>query len=214
MRCKLCGSEKYSIIHRGVRDDENIDVLKCSSCGLVSLSKRSQINDNFYEVGSMHDDADASFDDWRNETEIDDLRRCNYFDSILPQESILDFGCGNGGFLNLLKEKTNNVYGVELETSARERIEAEGIIVKKSINDYRSQRFDNITMFHVIEHLTEPENELQQIKEYLNTKGRLLIETPNADDALLSLYNSQAFFTRRTIDFCQLFPIIYIYTNI
>ena len=37
--CFLCGSEKVKLIHKGVRDNPSIDVLKCEKCGLVRLSK-------------------------------------------------------------------------------------------------------------------------------------------------------------------------------
>jgi SAM-dependent methyltransferase len=53
--------------------------------------------------------------------------------------------------------------------------------------------FDVITAFHVIEHLPNPHEILKKLKKLLNNKGKLIIEVPNANDALLTLYKSKAF---------------------
>lgn len=50
-----------------------------------------------------------------------------------------------------------------------------------------------ITLFHAFEHLTDPGIWLDRFSEYLYSGGYLIIEAPNANDALLSLYESKAF---------------------
>ena len=52
---------------------------------------------------------------------------------------------------------------------------------------------DIITMWHVIEHLEDPIDLLKKLKGFLKPNGRIIIETPNAEDALLSQYKSEAF---------------------
>lgn len=46
-------------------------------------------------------------------------------------------------------------------------------------------------MFHVLEHLPNPEEVLMELKSHLKYGGLLVIETPNADDILIE--KSQAF---------------------
>lgn len=38
-KCELCGSREMNAFHKGVRDDGNIDVLKCEDCGALILEK-------------------------------------------------------------------------------------------------------------------------------------------------------------------------------
>ena len=196
-KCSLCGSENNKIIHMGVRDNPNIDVLRCQNCGLVFLSDMSQITDNFYQDGGMHTEQDDAeiFTKWRENTYADDLRRASMISANGgASRSILDFGSGNGGFLNILKENGfRNLSGVELERYAREKINAEGIDCREDIDQFDMQYFDVITSFHVIEHLTEPSKWLSKIRSHMDDGSQFYVETPNADDALLNLYHCDAF---------------------
>lgn len=63
-------------------------------------------------------------------------------------------------------------------------------------------------MFHVIEHLPEPEEILRQLKSHMKPDSLLVIETPNANDALLSIYDCKAF-----ADFTYWSPHIYLYNE-
>jgi len=48
-------------------------------------------------------------------------------------------------------------------------------------------------MFHVLEHINDPLKLLDKIKSKISDGGRVIIETPNSDDALLTLYGSDSF---------------------
>jgi 2-polyprenyl-3-methyl-5-hydroxy-6-metoxy-1,4-benzoquinol methylase len=50
-----------------------------------------------------------------------------------------------------------------------------------------------ITAFHVIEHLSDPLGTLKSLAEKLCASGRMVIEVPNSEDALLTLYDCDAF---------------------
>ncbi|WP_295738889.1 hypothetical protein, partial [uncultured Helicobacter sp.] len=53
--CYLCGSDKRSKIHNGVRDDKGIGVWECLECGLVYLDSHNTY-EAFYKEGKMHDE--------------------------------------------------------------------------------------------------------------------------------------------------------------
>ena len=56
-----------------------------------------------------------------------------------------------------------------------------------------NDRYDIITLFHVLEHMPDPRSSLISLGEKLHPHGELIIEVPNANDALLSLYQSPDF---------------------
>jgi SAM-dependent methyltransferase len=58
--------------------------------------------------------------------------------------------------------------------------------------------------FDVIEHLPDPRNLLERIKEHLGPTGKIIVEVPSADDALLTLYESDPF-SRFTYWSCHLY---------
>lgn len=200
--CPMCKCDKNKCIHQGVRDDSNIKVKKCLSCGLVYLETIDDEYNLEYENSEMHKlqydihtekNKDTSWENWIKETQVDDERRVNKLKEICIQKKILDFGCGNGGFLRRIKKYASEVSGIELETRAREKILAEGINVTKKIEKVEENKYDIVTMFHVIEHLIEPEKYLKDIRRVLKNNALLIVETPNSEDALLSVYNCEKF---------------------
>ena len=57
----------------------------------------------------------------------------------------------------------------------------------------RGGDYDTITMFHVLEHIPDPKLILGELSEMLADNGQIIVEVPNADDALLALYKSEPF---------------------
>jgi 2-polyprenyl-3-methyl-5-hydroxy-6-metoxy-1,4-benzoquinol methylase len=195
--CCLCSSRNITKIQSHVRDIPNVSVLKCDACGLVFLSSFSHITEHYYESGKMHDWDQEKWEGWVAETQTDTDRRVSYFARKVYGCNVLDYGCGNGSFVMKVARFAKSVVGVEPDETYKqyigEGLDKKGIHIYRSIADVPSQKFDLITMFHVVEHLTEPEIILNALAERLADGGLLIIETPNSDDALLSLYACKAF---------------------
>ena len=190
-RCFLCGSDKSHLVHKGTRGGHTtIDVPQCDDCGLVRLSETLVDADAFYRASGMRDQLVDTPAQTRIGTRADDERRFRRTEAMIEGKRVLDFGCGDGGYLVRAKIIARQVVGVELEDAMREALCAEGFDVRASIDGLG--RFDVITLFHVIEHLENPLAYLSLFAEHLQPGGRLVIETPNAEDALLSLYGSEA----------------------
>ncbi|EDP73650.1 class I SAM-dependent methyltransferase, partial [Hydrogenivirga sp. 128-5-R1-1] len=113
-------------------------------------------------------------------------RQERYLNYLKPSTNpVLDIGCGRGEFLKLLLEKGINVLGIEIDENLVEILKSQDLPVVKSdaieFLQNTQQTFSNITAFHVIEHLSE-ENQQKLIKlsyEKLEPDGKLIIETPN-----------------------------------
>lgn len=86
---------------------------------------------------------------------------------------LLDLGCGDGLFLKLAQKQGVTTLGID------KLAPASSCTIKSLIEDFKpKQKFDAITMFHVLEHLDSPENVLKTIKHWLEKEGILVIETP------------------------------------
>lgn len=128
--CDICGSD-ISLIHKGTRDNPNIDVYFCPNCHTKQLSK---IKDNDYESGFMNGKKTLSDEEIRNRLEScksDDSRRANMLKEICENKDLLDFGCGFGGFLSNIKDYCKSVQGVELGVSERNYLNNKGYNIKK-----------------------------------------------------------------------------------
>jgi len=191
MKCYLCDSENFNKRKGAVRDNPNLEILECANCGLVTLSSIQHINDVHYENSGMHGDELPSIESWLQEGEQDDQRRFDMLKPVLVNRKILDFGCGAAGFIHKAKYLAKEAVGVELESRVRERSSDE-ISIYSNL-DEADIDFDLITAFHVVEHLPDPLLILKKMASHLNSNGRIIIEVPNSEDALLTLYDSDAF---------------------
>jgi 2-polyprenyl-3-methyl-5-hydroxy-6-metoxy-1,4-benzoquinol methylase len=97
-----------------------------------------------------------------------------------PQAKILDYGCGAGEFLNYIKTDFE-VLGFEPSAKARafaaEKIGAGKLI--QNLDEIKDESLDFITLWHVLEHIAEPEMILKQLKQKLKANGQLILALPN-----------------------------------
>lgn len=143
----------------------------------------------------MHGDQPMPVQNWLREADADDERRFRFLRSRLPGKSILDFGCGAGGFLLKAGRIANVAEGVEPELRLQEYFSQSGLKIWHGIEALQASgsKFDLVTAFHVIEHLADPRGTLTQLASMLKKGGELIVEVPSANDALLTLYSCNAF---------------------
>jgi 2-polyprenyl-3-methyl-5-hydroxy-6-metoxy-1,4-benzoquinol methylase len=139
----------------------------------------------------MHGGVDTPIETWLKDTDWDDQRRFEMLKAELPNKKLLDFGCGAGGFVSKARQLADSVAGIELEVRVREYW-AGRISVYPNI-EFAGHGYDLITAFHVIEHLPDPRALLKELATKLARRGRMVVEVPNSEDALLTLYDSEAF---------------------
>jgi len=192
MNCYLCQSTAFRPRKGKVRDAPTLDILVSTNCGLVALSSQAHIELGFYENSGMHGVQPIPIDRWLKETYCDDQRRFESLASLISNKRILDFGCGSGGFLMKVKTLAGRAEGVELELRVREHWQDQ-IMIYPDVESVGINSFDLITAFHVIEHLTDPRAMLKTLATKLAENGRMVIEVPSSEDALLTLYGSEAF---------------------
>jgi 2-polyprenyl-3-methyl-5-hydroxy-6-metoxy-1,4-benzoquinol methylase len=208
-RCYLCGCEKFKKRQGSVRDDESLEIFECTGCGLVFLSSFDHISDEFYEKSGMHSSEDMpDIQAWLNETRLDDERRFQFFKPILPSRRVLDFGCGAGGFLFKAQALSALAHGVEPESRLTDHYLHHGVTVYKNLlelsKNNQGEGYDLVTLFHVLEHIPDPKSLLSELTGLLAHEGQIIVEVPNADDALLTLYHSEPF-SQFTYWSCHLF---------
>jgi 2-polyprenyl-3-methyl-5-hydroxy-6-metoxy-1,4-benzoquinol methylase len=194
MQCYLCQSNSFLTRKGRVRDFPELKVIECEDCGLVTLDSKDHIGGNFYQNSGMHGlikDELITIEEWLKITEIDDQRRFQMFKPLITNKSLLDFGCGNAGFLKKAKIVSSSVMGIELEKRVIDYYSDE-ILIFENIRDLNI-KFDVITSFHVFEHLENPLEILNDLGKLLNPNGKIIIEVPNSDDALLTLFESESF---------------------
>jgi SAM-dependent methyltransferase len=194
MQCYLCDGQIIEPVPGKVRDRPEIPILRCVSCGLVFLGSFSHVHESFYDT-DYTDENHAAYD-WRaflNECRQDDERRFRQLRPLIANRNFLDVGCGAGGVLLLAREHCRQVTGVEPQSRWRGLLTEAGVSTVASLGEVADASQDVISLFHVLEHIPDPLPFLRELLTKSAPGGRLLIEVPNADDALLSLYRNKAF---------------------
>ncbi len=115
----------------------------------------------------------------------DELRRLNQFKKLISNKKVLDFGCAFGKFIFLSKKHCKKIYGIELRKKCIEYLRSKKIKIKKKLDEF-NDKFDVITMFHVLEHLPYQIDTLKSIHSKLKKGGKIIIEVPHGEDYLLN----------------------------
>jgi 2-polyprenyl-3-methyl-5-hydroxy-6-metoxy-1,4-benzoquinol methylase len=109
-------------------------------------------------------------------------RKLKLIDSFVTYEkSLLDVGCGTGDFLKLASEEGWKVHGIEPNEKAATLAIRKGIMVNEvsALQDLKDEQVDVITLWHVLEHLPDLEQDITRFHELLKPEGILIIAVPN-----------------------------------
>jgi len=104
---------------------------------------------------------------------------------VTASARVLDIGCGSGQFLARLGSMGHECHGTELsaETGAR-AAKIPGLKLQFGAlapETYPPGFFDLISIWHVLEHLPDPDSVLRLCHGWLREGGALLLAVPNAD---------------------------------
>jgi 2-polyprenyl-3-methyl-5-hydroxy-6-metoxy-1,4-benzoquinol methylase len=111
------------------------------------------------------------------------LERYSRLSTLLPTSAnCLDAGSSSGEFVYLLKSRSHNAQGVEANIPYAEYSQSQ-LKIQVSISPFSEfkteEKFDLITMFHVLEHLEHPIRDLSHLGNILKPGGYFVIEVPN-----------------------------------
>lgn len=93
--------------------------------------------------------------------------------------SLLDIGAGTGDFLLEAKKQHWNTIGIEPSEKAKGIAIQKGIAFAENLASFPDHSFDVITMWHVLEHVPDLENQIAVLKRLLKPNGTIIIAVPN-----------------------------------
>lgn len=116
-------------------------------------------------------------------------KKIGYLNTYQPtQGKLLDIGAGTGDFLAGAKRNGWNVSGIEPNEGARKLSSDKGIYLNSSLNEISEIKFDVISMWHVLEHVINLKEQVEQLKKNLASKGTVFIAVPNFKSYDASFY--------------------------
>jgi SAM-dependent methyltransferase len=165
--CILCG-----------RPAKKNGLAECA-CGLVFISNPKKMDyenaDGYYYLASVNDDLKTFYE------------RLELIEPYLKKtDTVLDIGTSIGTFLLACRQRFTNLYGVELNSKAREIGIERGLKITETIPQIKA---DLVNLGDVIEHFDNPLEELIKLKNNMHEDSIIVIVTPDYEKLITKLVN-------------------------
>lgn len=197
--CNYCRSKKSKKIFdlRDYKTKDKFKLLICKKCFLVRTSPKLTGEQLEKYYANYREKSGKRF--WQpleNVLNFWHLRRVSKIKKLKDKGRILDIGCGRGVELEKLKEFGWKVHGTEYFNVSKTELEKKGI--KIFLGDiweakYPDRYFDVVTMWHSMEHITNPKRVIQESKRILKENGMLKIAVPNFESLERVLFGKNWF---------------------
>jgi len=115
--------------------------------------------------------------------------------SVMQMENgkILDIGAGTGAFVHYMQSNGWRATGLEPDEAARQNaltLNEVNLLTPDAFYQFPPDSFDVITMWHVLEHVHDLHDYMEQLKKILKPGGRIFIAVPNYTSYDASFYKN------------------------
>jgi 2-polyprenyl-3-methyl-5-hydroxy-6-metoxy-1,4-benzoquinol methylase len=202
VKCILCQSHDFDIHNNYVRKFANdiYRIIKCKSCNHIQLFPNNYDVKHYYDDDSQDNEAlqisNRDNVQWREMVENQAFRRLSILENIttLENKNIIDIGGGYGDFVKQTSQKYPNSTITILEPGiTRIHSSQDSNIIKINqlldnvFSNKNKDKYDIITSFHVLEHVLNPFEFIQNCYQMLKSNGVLYIEVPNQNNDIVQL---------------------------
>lgn len=176
--CLIC--QGIAISHTSIG---STPLLHCANCGVHILQHppHQQELDTYYSQTYVMSEQETHASEHRRLFRIPEMHwLISQLDAngVHSGSSILDIGCDKGYFLDQCRRFGYIVQGVEPSESARAYCNQAGLDVKPHLQDI-SEHCDAITLWHVLEHFTNPHQLIRDCSNKLHKGGTVFIRVPD-----------------------------------
>jgi SAM-dependent methyltransferase len=201
--CPVCGSKKIKYWSKAndlltKLSNKNFIYSICSECSVLFMSKRPIEKDiSFFYTSDYHPYQNKTpyvfkqhyfsklkkfFSLLRNSVGIHKIIN-NVYKPCSKRSIFVDFGCGAGKYLDIMRNRNFKTVGVDFSDIAVSSViqnKHQGFLVKDFFKKFPDESVDLMRMNHVFEHLYQPIEMLYAIRIKLKKDGVLHIAVPNS----------------------------------
>lgn len=199
-QCLVCKGEYFEPVVLSKDfcvSQEDFKVVKCNSCGFAFTENAPDAASigMYYEHADYISHTDTKeglmFKVYHWVRSIMLRRKLGYIQKVARVKTLLDIGSGTGYFVNHVQQAGLGCVGFEPDEVARNQAKKNfNIDLSASLESVieNSNRFDAISMWHVLEHVHELDAYFEKFRILLEEKGVLAIAVPNYTSYDASFY--------------------------
>ena len=198
--CSICGKQSKEVVFQKTgKNNKTYFAYECLNCKIWFTYPIPSVEELsiFYSTGNYRSETGRRFIPILEKIiKILTVRKRNRIKSYVKRGRILDLGCGRGLFLNIMKQDGWQVIGQEFdEKSAAYANKNYGIDVQAGSleGNFEDESFDVVNINHVLEHLENPGETLEECHRILKKGGLLVVAVPNID-SLQAMFGKQNWF--------------------
>ena len=176
--CSLCGSKKTFLGDKNIVDALSLEVFNvyvCSTCSVGYTYPRPKNINKYYDQ--------EDYDSYQKKKSLYNtiyslVQSLNNFYKIkiiktFGLGNILDYGAGSGSFVRYANKRGFKALGYEPINTKRDKN------VTNKIEKIKKHKYKFITLWHVLEHSTDPKMLLSNVKKMLSEGGKIIVAVPN-----------------------------------
>lgn len=191
--CPVCGKSDfrtYLTVPDFFLSKEEFTIVMCKDCEFKFVNPRPEnaVLGKYYESEEYisHSNTNKGFVNsvYQKIRKHTHKKKFNLVTSCSKGKGILDIGCASGELLSLFKMNGWETIGIEPNENARSfAINNYGLSVfeESAISGFENEKFDAITMWHVLEHVSDLNGRITEIKRILKKDGVFIVAVPNCD---------------------------------
>ncbi|MBT9392214.1 class I SAM-dependent methyltransferase [Hymenobacter sp. NST-14] len=191
-KCPVCGKTEFRnklVVEDKSVSKESFAIQQCEACTFQFTNPRPDAAHigRYYESDeyvSHNSGAGGIINQAYKVARVFTMRRkVALVNKLATKGKLFDYGCGTGHFLAAAKADGWQVAGWEPNARAREEASRRvgQPVGTESLVQYQQASFEAITLWHVLEHVHELNDTLQQLIRLLKPGGTLLVAVPNVD---------------------------------
>ena len=186
--CYLCHSENcINLVERDAKSNSSLNIIHCNQCGLIQQGDiPSDAELKIYYSHNYRQDYKSTYSPkpkYVYRAGLAALNRINFLESHidLSHQTLLDIGAGGGEFVYMANKRGINAKGIEPSIGYSEfSKEQYGVDIKTAmLSEIDDSSVDVLTMFHVFEHMANPQDVMRKLYTSIKENGYLFIEVPN-----------------------------------
>jgi 2-polyprenyl-3-methyl-5-hydroxy-6-metoxy-1,4-benzoquinol methylase len=199
--CPICKSDKLlqeaTILDHSV-SKENFQLNQCESCNFLFTNPQPSPDDlwKYYESEDYvsHNRTTKGFINfwYRRVQRINLSLKYKAILPSVPRGTWLDYGAGAGDFVKYIQNKGINIQGLEPSPTARATALSNNVTLLDTsyTHEVAPASIACITLWHVLEHIPNFTDVLQDLSKLLTTQGLLVLALPNYQSLDSTIYKT------------------------